>query len=43
MICMFVSFDDLMNFGIFIKDDSCMECLGGMYMFAICNCCDVER
>lgn len=23
--------------------DSWVECLGGMYMFAICTCCDAER
>ena len=23
--------------------DSLMECSGGMYMFAICNYCDVEK
>ena len=37
----FVNVLDIIEFSCIC--DSWVECLGGMYMFAICNCCDVER
>ena len=38
----FVIFVDVLDIIESFVCDSLVECLGGMYLFAICNCCDVE-